>query len=100
MSDFGLEGRGDRVGEPSHNRYGLSPCTCPNCTEREAKVMAEANERRKALLALDQAMKDLASGRLVSSWPEHVAVLTGQIANATDAWVAARRFILPGERPE
>lgn len=69
MSDFGLEGRGDRVGEPSHNRYGLSPCTCPNCTEREAKVMAEANERR-----------------------------VGRIANANDAWYNASRFITGGSR--
>lgn len=96
MSDFGLEGRGDRVGEPSHNRYRLSPCTCPNCTEREAKVMAEANERRKALLALDQAMKDLEAPlpfNVLGSIVEHQA---GRIANVADAWQAARRFIMGG----
>ena len=98
MSDFGLEGRGDRVGEPSHNRYGLSPCTCPNCTEREAKVMAEANARRKALLALDQAMTDLTAPCVQPSahmWVR-LEVAHGRIANVADAWQAARRFVMGG----
>lgn len=76
--------------------FGPTRCTCPNCTEREAKVMAEANERRKALLALDQAMKDLAAPCVQPSdhmW-ERLEVAHGRIANATDAWQAARRFIL------
>ncbi len=74
----------------------ITTCTCPNCTEREAKVQAEANARRKALLALDQAMTDLASANL-DCWylsktgPEYIV---GLATNCNDAWQAARRFIL------
>lgn len=71
-------------------------CPCTNCTEREAKVLAEANARRKALLALDQAMTDLSAPCAHPSdhmW-ERLEVAHGRIANATDAWQAARRFIL------
>lgn len=74
----------------------VANCTCTNCTEREAKVVAEANARRKALLALDQAMKDLSAPCTQPSdhmW-ERLEVAHGRIANVADAWQAARRFIL------
>ncbi len=70
----------------------ITACTCTNCTEREAKVMAEANARRKALLALDQAMKDLMSTPINPHKFDELS--EGRIANVADAWEAARRFIL------
>jgi len=78
-------------------------CACPNCTEREAKVQAEANERRKALLALDQAMTDLRSAiddafRPSNEWCDEREILVGRIANANDAWYNASRFITGGSR--
>ncbi len=79
----------------------ITACTCTNCTEREAKVMAEANARRKALLALDQAMTDLRyaiddaaqCSDERSSAMEIREILTGRIANANEAWQAAQPYI-------
>ena len=81
----------------------VTACACPNCTEREAKVMAEANERRKALLALDQAMTDLRSAlddafRPSNEWCDEREILVGRIANANEAWYNASRFITGGSR--
>ena len=77
--------------DASAKEYGFT-CACLNCTEREAKVLAEANERRKALLALDQAMKDLMSTPINPHKFDELS--EGRIANVADAWEAARRFIL------
>lgn len=77
----------------------VTRCACTNCTEREAKVMAEANAKRKALLALDQAMTDL-----VAPVPYPISVLEqreiyeGRLAAANDAWYNASRFITGGSR--
>lgn len=76
--------------DASAKEYGFT-CACLNCTEREAKVLAEANERRKALLALDQAMTDLSAPVHTR---EEVETYAGRVANVHDAWQAARRFIL------
>lgn len=72
----------------------VTACTCPNCTEREATVQAEANARRKALLALDQAMKDLMSTPINPHKFDELA--EGRIASVADAWEAARRFVVGG----
>ena len=77
----------------------VTRCACQNCTEREAKVMAEANAKRKALLALDQAMTDLdyaidAAFRPGNEACDEREILTGRIANANDAWRAARRYVI------
>lgn len=72
----------------------VTRCACQNCTEREAKVMAEANARRKALLALDQAMKDLMSTPINPHKFDELA--EGRIASVADAWEAARRFVVGG----
>jgi len=71
----------------------VSRCGCTNCTEREAQVQAEANARRKALLALDAAMRDLAAPSYSFSDTEETV---GRICNANDAWVAARHYIIGG----
>ena len=78
----------------------VTRCACTNCTEREAKVMAEVNAKRKALLALDQAMADLHIGTNVAfQIPVQAEHYIGLIIAADEAWQAARRFILPEERP-
>lgn len=72
-------------------------CACPNCTEREAKVQAEANAKRKALLALDQAMKDLHIGTNVAfQIPVQAEHYIGLIIAADEAWQAARPYIIGG----
>jgi len=88
------EGGGD------FGRAFVSHCGCPNCTKREAQVLAEANAKRKALLALDAAMKDLATSQADAYQQGYEAcdereILTGRICNANDAWAAARHYILP-----
>lgn len=71
---------------------GPTRCFCPNCTEREAQVQAEANAKRKALLALDAAMNDLAGPGYSF---DDLEGTVGRICNANDAWAAARKYILP-----
>jgi len=80
------EGGGD------FGRAFVSHCGCPNCTKREAQVLAEANAKRKALLALDAAMKDLAGPGYSF---DDLEGTVGRICNANDAWAAARHYILP-----
>lgn len=78
------------------------PCMCNNCRTRAAKVAEDSAAKRKALLALDQAMTDLASADF-SCWNHSKAdgeYIIGLASNCNDAWRAARRFILPEERPE
>ena len=95
MSDECTLGTYER--DPRDWGWSSKPCTCANCTEREAKVLAEANARKKALLALDQAMTDLHIGTnvafTISVQPEHYI---GPIIAADAAWQAARRFIMGG----
>lgn len=81
--------------EPNGSGLGYFPqrCTCANCTEREANVLAESNARRKALLALDQAMTDLDGGL---DNIEEFETLVGQATAVHDAWVNARRFVMGG----
>jgi len=80
------EGGGD------FGRAFVSHCGCPNCTKREAQVLAEANAKRKALLALDAAMNDLAGPGCSF---DDLEGTVGRICNANDAWAAARKYILP-----